>query len=905
MDWWLAWLTFVVAFVLLGFVGYHFSVRTLRFFTAACAVIVIVFVTRYGVTHSGGGSADLVNSFIYGFNHLGTAFFQPLLGRHVQVPGQIGWLVIVVALVFGYRELEVWAMRSQPPVVNTSALVTNQQDAQPSGASDGPDQPDEALTDTPAWLMAELKFRLPAVAVRAPAILPGGTRPNELASIAENSGFKGSPLAGAIISFFGTLWPNPRRYLVRVWIEGGKRSGGKERGRRPAAGQDRTPGSTRVTVDLEDPRTGASIAACTLVAADIDSAASVVAGYVGRHIFKQDPTAGPWCVGSFDGDDLAGLLLAAQQRVIPESATAVRRSRREQIGILERCRLDSGVARYELAQLYDLEGQHARALRLHALNRADYPRFYRGRYRLGMSLEMIANPAFRLPDGEIAEMRDSLAILDRYHLTTGAECMFDRYVRDKPRDKLPAGLRQELLTAAAKELRDVRRQLTLGRILWRMFVYRDERMIRTQYLPLGQRECFHDGARVAELLVAVRQSLLDEELRCPGPGRVDRHTKRAMNIVAAVAGDCAEIRLLLNPADKPDAREPRPGKKATNTRWLYWQCRSPSWQAAYNAACLYAALEQRPASDQDKKNQMARHVVASLRRVVDDRDCEMERPWDWISTDPDFRRLKWSSKDFMSFRHAQLDRDYPAQKKTCPFCRARAADVKITGEYLFTGWASELAAPGGTGPDMPDIRCERSVSPGSPGSQDETAGPWPVAEVAGHSRRAVCDTCHGGWMASLEGAARPFLTPMIKGSEMPLTTEDQITLATWAVLKAAVFEHVWTHDPILTSADCETIMTQKRPPAGVQVRLAQAKPDGEPLRAYGRVCESGGQGDKAVSVTITIGRLAVQVFGGPGAGPQALRTAGRAGADFVGIFPAQPETVRWPPSAPDDEILLN
>ena len=65
----------------------------------------------------------------------------------VQAPGRIGWLVIVVALAFGYRELEVWAMRWQPPTVDTSALVSPRQAAQASGASDGTDQPDEALTD--------------------------------------------------------------------------------------------------------------------------------------------------------------------------------------------------------------------------------------------------------------------------------------------------------------------------------------------------------------------------------------------------------------------------------------------------------------------------------------------------------------------------------------------------------------------------------------------------------------------------------------------------------------------------------------------------------------------------------------------------------------------------------------
>ena len=66
---------------------------------------------------------------------------------------------------------------------------------------------------------AELKFRLPAVQVRAPAILPGGSRAGGLASIAEASGFAAGGLAGAVINFFGMLWPGPRRLRVRVWVD--------------------------------------------------------------------------------------------------------------------------------------------------------------------------------------------------------------------------------------------------------------------------------------------------------------------------------------------------------------------------------------------------------------------------------------------------------------------------------------------------------------------------------------------------------------------------------------------------------------------------------------------------------------------------------------------------------------
>jgi hypothetical protein len=882
MTWWLVWLIFVAFSALLGFAGYHFSVRTLRFFAAVLVTAVIVLVTRYGVTHSAGSSADIVSSFRRGFNDLGMTFFQPFLGRHVPLPG-LGWLAIVAALVFGYRELEVWAMHWEPPTVDTSALARDlratpagNQQGTPSASSPGrPDEPLENLTGSQlhARLIAELRFRLPAVAVRAPAILPGGTRPNELASIAENIGVTGSGLAGAIIRFAGALWPSTRRYQVRAWVEHHKHA---------ADGGERATDDIRVTVDLEDLRTGGSIATKTLVAANIGQAASVVAGYVGRHIFKADPTAPPWCVGSCDGDDLAGLLLTGQERVSAASPGDVCRSRQKQIGMLEGCRLDAGVARYELAQLCNLEGHHVKALRLHASNREDYPRFYRGRYRLGMSLEMIANPEFPLPVNEMTEMRESLQILDRCGVTEDAE----RALGEFTYAELPDELRDKLLDAAAKELGAVRRQLTLRWAIWEMFLHRDERAIRRHYWRLRQRERFHDGARVAELLVAVRRRSV----------QLDHKTKRAMNIVAAITGDDATI---LNPGARPRELARLPGPNERKTRWLYWQCRTPSWEAAYNTACLYAALAHQSGDDPQVTELFAKRVVRSLTRVVSDPDCEMERPWDWISIDPDFGQLKCSSPSFMRFRREQLDRDYPAHGKTCVFCRHTGPAVTITRERVFPSWRDEL-------PEhlvmAPVIECVRTIPRGR---QDGAVGPWPVAEAVGRGDRVVCEPCQSGWMASLEGAVRPLLIPLIAGSATELDPGQQITIATWAVLKAAVFEHVWTHDPVLTSADCDTIRTANHPPPGIQVRLARAASPGRLLRASACVFEPWAQGHQAFAVRMTIGCLVIQVFAGPGADRHSVRSAGRAGADFVGIFPPQPGTVPWPPpNALTDESLL-
>ena len=96
MNAWFVWGVFAVVVVFLAWVGYHFTVRTLRFVTVAFAVVVMVVVTGYGLTHPARAPAELVNAFTRGVDALSGAFFQPLLpGHDVPVPGRAGWLVII------------------------------------------------------------------------------------------------------------------------------------------------------------------------------------------------------------------------------------------------------------------------------------------------------------------------------------------------------------------------------------------------------------------------------------------------------------------------------------------------------------------------------------------------------------------------------------------------------------------------------------------------------------------------------------------------------------------------------------------------------------------------------------------------------------------------------------------
>lgn len=663
---WVVWGAFAFVAALLCFVGRHFTLRTLRYVTAVTAAVLVVLITRYGLTHPAKASPDLVSSFRHGADELGTAFFHPLLlvlpGNQVPAPGRIGWLVIAVLLVTGYRVLEAWAMRGEAPGLDTSALG----DSQPTDSSSKTTKGSATHRRGYDELVARLRFQLSAIEVRSPAILPGGSRTNGLATIAEASGVAGGGLAGAIIRLFGTLWARPRRFRVRVRVESGHGRHGT--------------GGTKVTVSLDEPATGGSVATKTMAADNLDEAAAVVAGYVARHIFIHDPTTPPWCVGSANGRDLAAMLLAKQERVHAKSAAEICRARRDQIEILEKAAGNNqcaGIVRYELAQLHDLAGNHMAALRLHAVNREQHPRFYRGRYRLSMSLEMIANPAFPLQDTDTEMLDEILAILNRCGVTRDVMREEDDIVAGM----LQAGLREKLLVAAEEELREIRRQLTLRRVIWGTFRYRDERVIRLPHWGLRKRQAFHDGLCVAELLVAIRRSFNGAE-----PAEASkklRHMNLALRIAADIAGDNVSIEQHLtslmargtpDPRSTPESsgRKFIPADKRNRTRRLPWQCRTPSWEAAYNTACAYAALN------------LDHQVIASLQRAINNPDCEMQRPWDWISHDPDLSCLKTSSKKFNDFLDALERKDYPVAVH-CP--------VNLGGTEHAAGHGESISSP--------------------------------------------------------------------------------------------------------------------------------------------------------------------------------------------------------------------
>jgi hypothetical protein len=81
----------------------------------------------------------------------------------------------------------------------------------------------------------------------------------------------------------------------------------------------------------------------------------------------------------------------------------------------------------------------------------------------------------------------------------------------------------------------------------------------------------------------------------------------------------------------------------------------------------------------------------------------------------------------------------------------------------------------------PEISYELSVLQGPQAGASRT---WPAREAASHKLRNLCGDCTG-WMRRAEDAVAPIITPMTEGRADELTAGQQLTIATWAALKAA------------------------------------------------------------------------------------------------------------------------
>src|SRR6266568_3225788 len=104
MNSWFVWIAFALVAIVLGLIAYCFSLRVLRVAAAIIALVTVVYLTWYGLTHPATAPGNLSDAFTRGTDALIRALFHlpPVPpGDHVPGPGPIGWLIIAVLLVIG------------------------------------------------------------------------------------------------------------------------------------------------------------------------------------------------------------------------------------------------------------------------------------------------------------------------------------------------------------------------------------------------------------------------------------------------------------------------------------------------------------------------------------------------------------------------------------------------------------------------------------------------------------------------------------------------------------------------------------------------------------------------------------------------------------------------------------
>ena len=228
-------------------------------------------------------------------------------------------------------------------------------------------------------------------------------------------------------------------------------------------------------------------------------------------------------------------------------------------------------------------------------------------------------------------------------------------------------------------------------------------------------------------------------------------------------------------------------------------------------------------------------------------------------------------------------------ERRCVFC----GSARMPREHAIPQWVGEVlhGAAGESGDwttwyafGTPSENCERR-------HPAESNRPTVVV-------KRVCRDCNSGWMADVEGEAKPILEPMISGKPCMLSLGDQLNVATWATKTAMVLEYMRSDLFVTTKAERRVIADDRRPPDGFRVRLAATAAVGDQgLRIATFVAASDpseGVPD-VLCTTIVIGHLVVQVWGGSGSGTTDLQRPGTVIAEAAMVWPPVPGPVSWPP----------
>lgn len=232
-------------------------------------------------------------------------------------------------------------------------------------------------------------------------------------------------------------------------------------------------------------------------------------------------------------------------------------------------------------------------------------------------------------------------------------------------------------------------------------------------------------------------------------------------------------------------------------------------------------------------------------------------------------------------------------KRRCAFCGQQG----LTAEHVFPRWLRRFW-PREMGRA---IRYDQTTA---------TKRTWQAVPL-NERTFCVCKTCNNGWMAELEVAAMPLLTPLILGEGAELPEAAQRTLATWC-LKTALMHEYGAPDPLPLGDQALYLYTHRHPTPDhviwatayddqeaslcfVRYRLPYIVTDTNGLVAGAKAMELGYPDTTlAYSFTMNIRRLAVQIFWAES--PQIYEWVLNQPANryFVRLWPVSPGPLAYP-----------
>ena len=503
-----------------------------------------------------------------------------------------------------------------------------------------------------------------------------------VAALVESSDVKGHKLLSALTRLFSRLVRIPS-YTVRVRARESAAPEPDEDTAPPAG--DRL---VSVTVDVHENITGRSEHQITLPPLRLDSAATRAAGFVASRIFLNDRSTREWAKARFDGEDLSAYLSVKSpftcgggwcegDHDYTHEYDPHRGERRRCIELLERVassRRVAGVVRYELASLYELEGEHVKALRLHALNRAQFRTdpFERSRYRMVVLLKMIANYEFAdtWTREHKADLRDIYLALDEAGIyptedtfptappkaseNTPTEQEFVADDTAKPSGDSLLRVRLVLLHIAGEEARRIKENQSLPRVACEVVFKKKRTRHRTLSTESHHDEKLMDRYRIRKRSIEVLEESIEERVEL-AVGHVPKHQEPE-------SGEPEEFR---KPKKSKEPREKPPLRG----------------NELYNKACLHAVREVEPFCERravttGDKEAASAGAVGVMRQALHPSLCEHYHPSELLLVDPDLRCLR-GIPAFDRLVEEQLRRDWGPSR---PLARS------VPGDRLLDAW---------------------------------------------------------------------------------------------------------------------------------------------------------------------------------------------------------------------------